>query len=106
MADSGALAARVLSIFSRRPDQDADAVSRGRQGLQCTDWRERADVRGAAHPRGADPARRLLRPVPLADAAELHQGLRRTLPGVVRPLSGAGGPMRCAACEMAHKIAI
>ena len=62
----------VVSVPARRSHQDADAVSRRREGLQRAGAGRSADVPGAAQPRHRHAADHLSRTVPRLTRPELH----------------------------------
>ena len=80
----GDLPEDLVSVPARRPDQDADAVPRRREGLQRAGAGRPADVPGAAQPRHRHAAGDLSERVPRHHAPELRPRSLRALPGVVR----------------------
>ena len=80
----GDLPEDLVPVPARRQDQDADAVSRRREGLQRAGAGRAADVPGAAQPRHRHAARDLPERVPRHHPPELRARPLRALPGVVR----------------------
>ena len=80
----GDLPEDLVSVPARRSDQDADALSRRREGFQRAGAGRPADVPGAAQPERRHTAGDLSERVPRHHAPELRARSLRALPRVVR----------------------
>ena len=81
---AGAVDSDFVSVPACRPDQDADAVSRRREGFQRSAGGRRADVPGAAESGSADAVGDLSGTVSRDRASDVPEGSHGAISGLVR----------------------